>query len=513
MKTFYSFTILFCFITSNLFAQIIDVATGILDPSRLALSGTDLFVTNGSGGQIYKIDLTQPFPVTPSLYLDGQSGTGSMLINGNDLYFCNYGGDKISKIDITDANPTPVDVIVGPNGPNALVLNGNDLYYVESVPGNVMKIDITDANPTPIEVVGGLDFPIGLALNGNDLYISVNSSSKIVKVDITQTLPATPVDVVTGLSSPNTLVLDGNDLYVSQFNGSEISKIDITDPTPSATPFLTGLSEPNGFVKDGNDFYLNQKGANKISKYTLVSLAAQSSICDSGDGVVLTGLGGGLPEGGVYSGTGVTDDGNGMTYSFDPSVAGVGTHTITYTDMITTATADVLVFNAPTVSINLPDTIFVMNGMPPAGVVGGGMPEGGVYTDAYNEITDDGNGTTFSFNATLAVGELNSIIYTFTDVNGCVNSASNTIFVAEAPVGLNDLEKVNLAVFPNPTNGVINFEGATIERIEVIDLHGKILRIEDTPMTTLDISALPSGIYFLKVNVEDQVLTKRILKE
>jgi len=35
--------------------------------------------------------------------------------------------------------------------------------------------------------------------------------------------------------------------------------------------------------------------------------------------------------GGVYSGTGVTDDGNGQTYSFDPAAAGVGTHTITYT--------------------------------------------------------------------------------------------------------------------------------------------------------------------------------------
>jgi extracellular elastinolytic metalloproteinase len=44
----------------------------------------------------------------------------------------------------------------------------------------------------------------------------------------------------------------------------------------------------------------------------------------------LTGLGGGTPSGGVYSGTGVTDDGNGATYSFDPVVAGIGVHTITY---------------------------------------------------------------------------------------------------------------------------------------------------------------------------------------
>src|SRR5690606_17760943 len=31
------------------------------------------------------------------------------------------------------------------------------------------------------------------------------------------------------------------------------------------------------------------------------------------------------------SGPGVTDDGNGLTYTFDPIAAGIGVHTITYT--------------------------------------------------------------------------------------------------------------------------------------------------------------------------------------
>ncbi len=46
---------------------------------------------------------------------------------------------------------------------------------------------------------------------------------------------------------------------------------------------------------------------------------------------VQLGLGGGTPEGGVYSGLGVIDDGNGQTYSFDPAAAGIGVHTISYT--------------------------------------------------------------------------------------------------------------------------------------------------------------------------------------
>lgn len=66
----------------------------------------------------------------------------------------------------------------------------------------------------------------------------------------------------------------------------------------------------------------------------LAEFTAPADVCDGTEEI--TGLGGGTPLGGVYSGPGVTDDGNGMTYSFDPVVAGVGVHTITYT---TTGTA------------------------------------------------------------------------------------------------------------------------------------------------------------------------------
>lgn len=58
------------------------------------------------------------------------------------------------------------------------------------------------------------------------------------------------------------------------------------------------------------------------------TFTAPADVC-ANEGI-LTGQGGGSPSGGVYSGPGVTDDGNGSTYSFDPAVAGVGVHTITY---------------------------------------------------------------------------------------------------------------------------------------------------------------------------------------
>ena len=60
----------------------------------------------------------------------------------------------------------------------------------------------------------------------------------------------------------------------------------------------------------------------------VAAFTAPEDVCANSE--ILTGLGGGTPSGGEYSGPGVTDDGNGATYSFDPVVAGVGVHTITY---------------------------------------------------------------------------------------------------------------------------------------------------------------------------------------
>ena len=137
-----------------------------------------------------------------------------------------------------------------------------------------------------------------------------------------------------------------------------------------------------------------------------VNFTAPDDLCiDSG---VQTGLSGGLPLGGVYSGAGVTDDGNGMTYSFDPAAAGVGVHTLTYTVGGNSDTDDIEVFAIPTVTFgSLPDVCI------DAGIqtgLGGVTPTGGVFSGP--GVTDDGNGVTFTFNPTAAGFGVHTITYT-----------------------------------------------------------------------------------------------------
>lgn len=55
---------------------------------------------------------------------------------------------------------------------------------------------------------------------------------------------------------------------------------------------------------------------------------APDDLCESE--LIITDATGGTPFGGVYSGPGVTDNGDGSSYTFDPAAAGVGVHTIVY---------------------------------------------------------------------------------------------------------------------------------------------------------------------------------------
>ena len=58
------------------------------------------------------------------------------------------------------------------------------------------------------------------------------------------------------------------------------------------------------------------------------TFTAPEDVCDSE--TAFTVVGAGTPLGGIYSGPGVTDNGDGSSYTFDPAVAGVGIHTISY---------------------------------------------------------------------------------------------------------------------------------------------------------------------------------------
>ncbi|MDC8003570.1 M36 family metallopeptidase [Aureisphaera galaxeae] len=89
----------------------------------------------------------------------------------------------------------------------------------------------------------------------------------------------------------------------------------------------------DAFAKRGLGFSADQGSSGSTTDGTeafdspVPAISTAEEVC-VGQGVQT--YGGGTPTGGVYSGPGVTDNGDGLTYTFDPAAAGIGTHTISY---------------------------------------------------------------------------------------------------------------------------------------------------------------------------------------
>ncbi|MEM8908231.1 MAG: hypothetical protein AAGD05_10335, partial [Bacteroidota bacterium] len=215
-----------------------------------------------------------------------------------------------------------------------------------------------------------------------------------------------------------------------------------------------------GSCQDGTELPLLVCGR---SIATSVTFTAPPDLCIT-DGVQ-TSLGSGSPTGGVYSGPGVTDDGNGMTYSFDPAAAGVGVQTLTYTVGGNSASDDVEVFALDAVTFTAPADLCIDAGVQED--LGGGVPMGGVYSGP--GVTDDGNGMTYTFNPALA--GLGTITITYTLAGGCA-PATDDIEVLTACNSCSVGELTFFNCYGNNESNLILFEicpqAGLVARAEIV---------------------------------------------
>ena len=77
--------------------------------------------------------------------------------------------------------------------------------------------------------------------------------------------------------------------------------------------------------------------------------------------------------------------------------------------------------------------------------------------------------------------------------------------------GINENQVINLNVYPNPTTGIIRIEADGIEKIEIIDLHGK--QIYGGNENEINLSLEPDGIYIIKVITDLQTITQKLIKQ
>lgn len=280
------------------------------------------------------------------------------------------------------------------------------------------------------------------------------------------------------------------------------------DVTTSVIPDPTG----SGFFLE-HYVYIEDVSVVPMSDATITPIAA---LCASDPSVNLTGA----DAGGTWSGTGIIDANAG---TFDPAVAGIGTHTITYSiagPCGDTQTEDIVVSNC---SLPVELLAFDAQAVDHRKVALTWTTINEINND-YFEIERSQDGTTFSTiawadgagnsNVTLHYNDFdlepyNGISYyrlKQTDFDGTYTYSDIRTVIFD------DLSFVNL--YPNPANEELQFTVLVSEdadlHVNIVDVTGRIIMqekhfIEAGESTiTLNTTNLASGMYTIRVNTNDE---------
>ncbi|MCF8465722.1 MAG: T9SS type A sorting domain-containing protein [Flavobacteriales bacterium] len=451
-----------------------------------------LFINNGSGGFLSPT-LIQADNGPRSVAVDDFDGNGMndlVVVNNNSLnvtvhlatspgvfaigvpYFVdNSPGSVTTGLVNNDAIPDIIVTRYSSSAVAALFGNGDGTfqsaaqYTVEAGPSQAILADFNQDGALDISTVNNY---------ANNVSVILNNSSFI------------------GLSGPAEFC-DGDSVTLSASNG-----FTYLWSTGETTPSITVHTEDEYSVQ-----IFNQSGTctlvpplvpvTVITSNVTVTLNDPNldPLCETGSNYSLQG---GNPQGGTYSGTGVT---NGI---FNPSVAGDGNHTITYsyTDPAGCATASATeiiqvdaavnaVISLATDTLCESDAIIVLSGI--------GTPSGG-------EWMIDQTAATSLDPSQLALGT-HTLSYSVTI--GACSDLAEVDFVMTVCAGIDEAAfRSNFSLYPNPTNGEVQLQsrnGNSITEISVYDVNGKNLLKEkaNSSNAMLQMDQFSSGMYMLEV--------------
>ncbi len=146
-------------------------------------------------------------------------------------------------------------------------------------------------------------------------------------------------------------------------------------------------------------------------------------------------------------------------------------------------------------------------------------------------ISDDNN----TFGTSLTLSQIGGIIsqttiyvkfaptgradYSDTIFNVCTGATSRAIALTGSTptVKISDVNETQISVYPNPSNGIFNVKTSSndVSNIYIYDMSGKIIysNILNTDVNTIDISNQANGLYLIKVQTNDEIIIKKVIKD
>jgi hypothetical protein len=259
-----------------------------------------------------------------------------------------------------------------------------------------------------------------------------------------------------------------------------------------------------------------------------------------------------LTIGNDFAGTGATLDmpglpaGANVVYSSNPAMPGstvtvtitdypstlgsIDEMTITASDDVNTSSASVFLAvsgqpEAPALSVPAGNALEVA--LQPA-FVWGPASDAATYkleisTDATSfddNIVYNASTTNITFTPTVALAEGTVYFWRVKARNDCFsNDSAVRTFTTEGVNATGELPGNQLAVYPNPTNGLIfvEFEQPLLEafQVQLVSLTGQILQHQEMSAgangISLNTAAIPAGIYLLKLSSAENTLVRKIV--
>ncbi|MCK9481512.1 MAG: T9SS type A sorting domain-containing protein [Bacteroidia bacterium] len=127
-----------------------------------------------------------------------------------------------------------------------------------------------------------------------------------------------------------------------------------------------------------------------------------------------------------------------------------------------------------------------------------------VYKDSLSFVIDNGGDSLYLLHFTRYGGSANTrMVFEFQKTAKPVGPIDGVAIVS----------KSNLLVYPNPVSSELFLDVEGIAQIQILDLQGKtIINKELNHTNKIDVSNLPNGLYIIKVIMNNDVYTSKILK-
>jgi uncharacterized repeat protein (TIGR02543 family) len=81
--------------------------------------------------------------------------------------------------------------------------------------------------------------------------------------------------------------------------------------------------------------------------------------------------------------------------------------------------------------------------------------------------------------------------------------------------GITEMKSVSVKIYPNPVTDEMRIESSDlkINQVEISDLSGRIIYMFANPINQINVSALPQGIYFVRMETNKGIVTEKFVKK